>query len=60
MSAWGPSDAGRAHKVHLKTRPSAQMFAKKQVYYSRLSLDLLLWLAQHQGKLVRATKVFAI
>lgn len=44
--------AGRSHKVHPKNRPSAQTFAKKQVSYSRLSLTLLLWLAQHQMKLL--------
>lgn len=60
MSARGPSNAGRSHKVHLKNRPSAQTFAKKQVCCSSFSLDLLLWLAQHQGKLVRAAKAFAV
>lgn len=60
MSACGPSNAGRSHKVHLKNRPSAQTSAKKKVCYSSFSLDLLLWLAQHRGKLVRAAKAFAV
>jgi len=44
--------AGRSHKVHPENGPSAQTFAKKQVCYSTLSLNLLLWLAQHQVKLL--------
>lgn len=44
----------------MKYRPSVQTFAKNEVYYRRLSLDLLLWLAHNQGKLVRSAKVFAV
>lgn len=48
--------AGRSRKARSENGPSAQTVAKEWLRYTMLSLHLLLLLAQHQGKLLRAIK----